>query len=205
MAVVTLWNRELGVAEEAELFDNVSLLDFNEAQDKWRPTLREAAEKLREAGEGVPAYVHWDWRQKSRLLGRLDVTFYGIRCSGLLQGLMMVDAGTMERCRVQDDKGKELIYVDYVETAPWNIPEYMAALEREAKYSRVGTRLMQAAVQLSLDSELKGRVGLHSLPRAESFYGKLGMTAVGRDAKKQNLLWLEFTPSAANEFMETYK
>lgn len=205
MATVTLWNRGLGAEEEAELFDNVSLLDFNEAQDKWRPTLREAAEKLREAGGAVPAYVHWDWRQKGRLLGRLDVTFSGIRCAGLLQGLMMVDVGTMERCRVHNDKGKELIYVDYVETAPWNITEYMAALGREAKYSRVGTRLMQAAVQLSLDGELKGRVGLHWLPKAENFYRKLGMTEVGRDAKKQNLLWLEFTPSAAQDFMEAYK
>lgn len=204
MASVNLKNRDDGTEREADLFDDVSMNDFTESQDIWRPVLLAACATLKLQGKPIPLYKHWDWRTKSGFLGRLDVTFFGIRCDAHLQGLMKADLGTLYRCRLGDQKGKEFVYVDYVETAPWNIPDYMEPLGFKALYSRVGTRLMQAAVQLSLDNELKGRVGLHSLPDAEGFYRELGMTPGERDATKQNLLWFEFTPEAAQDFMEKY-
>lgn len=200
---VNVRHRGTGSDVEAELFDDVTLDDFNESQATWRPVLWQAAAIMKLAGKPLPRYKHWDWRTKSAALGRLDVSFYGIKCGGHLQGLMKVDTGTLERCRIDAQKGQDLVYVDYVETAPWNIPEYMEALGREALYSRVGVRLMKAAVQLSIDNELKGRIGLHSLQDADAFYRKIGMTPLMRDPTKQNLLWFEFTPEAAQIFMET--
>lgn len=203
-ATVTLFDRLASGESKAEVFDDVSLVDFVESQDKWRPVLWAAANILRLSGQALPRYKHWDWRTKKDFLGRLDVTFFGLKAAGVLQGLMKVDTGTTERCRTEAQKGQELVYVDYVETAPWNIQEYMEALGRSAWLARVGVRLMQAAVQLSIHNELKGRVGLHSLPDAEGFYSKIGMTAGARDPKKQNLLWFEFSPESAKTFMETY-
>jgi len=78
----------------------------------------------------------------------------------------------------------------------------MKVLGYEALYSQVGTRLIQAAVELSFANEFKGRVGLHSLPDAEGFYRRIGMSPVSQDPKKQNLLWFEFTPEAAHVFLE---
>lgn len=201
---VKLLQRYDGTEIEAALFDNVSIDDFIESQDDWRPILIAASFKLQLQGKPMPTYKHWDWRTKTGFLGRLDVTFFGVRCDGSLQGLMKADTGTTYRCILDKQKGKELVYVDYVETAPWNIPAYVKVLGYEAQYSRTGTRLMQSAVQLSLDNELKGRVGLHSLPDAEDFYSGLGMTPVAHDAQKQNLMWFEFTPEAAQHFMEKY-
>jgi len=199
---VKLKSQDDGSEQDADLFDDVTIDHFQDSQDTWRPVLIAAATALKLAGKPIPLYKHWDWRKKANFLGRLDVTFYGVRCDEHIQGLMKADLGATQRCRIEEQKGKELVYVDYVETAPWNIQEYMEALGFQPIYSRTGTRLMQAAVQLSIDNEFKGRVGLHSLPDAEGFYRGIGMTPLTRDANKQNLLWFEFTPEAAQSFME---
>jgi hypothetical protein len=61
---------------------------------------------------------------------------------------------------------------------------------------------MGAATQLSIEEGLKGRVGLHSLPAAESFYEQsLGMSALGRDPQKQNLMYFEFSSEQASAFL----
>jgi hypothetical protein len=201
---VTIRDLQSNSEVEAEVYDNVTLADFAESQGLWRPVLWAAGRLLQLQGRSLPRYMHWDWTQKAPALGRLDVSFVGLKFGGHLQGLMKADTGSVNRCRLDEQKGSELVYVDYVETAPWNIPEYMEALGRKALYGRIGTRLMQAAVTLSLESELKGRIGLHALPGAEDFYRRIGMTATSRDEDKQNLLWFEFTPEAAKEFVRRY-
>mgnify|MGYP001574334861 FL=1 len=62
--------------------------------------------------------------------------------------------------------------------------------------------LLLAAVQLSLDEEFQGRIGLHSLPQADDFYStKCGMTSLGRDGRYQNLTYFEMTREQAAEFL----
>jgi hypothetical protein len=66
----------------------------------------------------------------------------------------------------------------------------------------VGTRLFEAAVQHSMEEGFHGRLGLHALPGSEGFYvNGCGMTPVGRDPHKQNLLWCEFTPQQAERYL----
>jgi hypothetical protein len=94
------------------------------------------------------------------------------------------------------------ISIDYVETAPWNIKAFTQAMGLQPRFSAVGTRLLEAAIRLSIDEGFKGRVGLHSLPASEGFYlSGCGMTGVERDPNKQNLLWCEFTPEQAERFL----
>jgi hypothetical protein len=104
--------------------------------------------------------------------------------------------------RLQSQKGKPVVYIDYLETAPWNVKFLMKALGRKTRFSSVGTRLVEAAIRKSLEEGFKGRVALHSLPGAERFYLDVcGMTAFERDPAKQNLLWCEFTPEQAESFI----
>lgn len=78
----------------------------------------------------------------------------------------------------------------------------MRELGGGAQYGAVGTRLLEAAVRKSLEEGYKGRLALHSLSGSERFYLDVcRMTAVGRDAAKQNLLWCEFTPEQAERFL----
>jgi hypothetical protein len=92
--------------------------------------------------------------------------------------------------------------VDYLETAPWNIKPLMQALGKRPQFAAVGTRLIEAAVRKSLEEGFRGRLALHSLPGSERFYLEVcGMAAVARDPAKQNLLWCEFTPEQAENFL----
>src|SRR5260370_25615353 len=131
----------------------------------------------------------------------LAITFCGLSCDGKLQGLMkLLTVG--HTCRLQEQAGKPIVYVDYLESAPWNIKPLMKALGQLPQYSGIGTILLGAAVRKSQEEGFKGRVALHSLPTSEQFYLKAcGMTAVGRDPGKQNLLWFEFTPDQADRFI----
>ncbi len=55
-------------------------------------------------------------------------------------------------------------------------------------------------------SKEKGRIGLHSLPQANSFYAYVcGMTDLGQDATYENLRYFELEPERARNFIEKGK
>ena len=202
---VLIIDNKTGAPVEAELFDEVTVEHFIETQQEWRPIVFKAARQLAAHGhrELIPQHFHWDWAAKAPELGVLANTFYGIRYDNKLQGLMKVEiVGEFCRCRLPEQDGKALVYVDYVEVAPWNLKVLMAGLGEKPRFNAIGTRLVEAAVRKSIEEECKGRIGLHSLPVTEPFYSKIcGMTPVGRDSAKQNLLWLEYTPEQAKRFL----
>lgn len=73
---------------------------------------------------------------------------------------------------------------------------------RPAALSGVGSILMHAIVELSKEQEFKGRVGLHSLPQANSFYANTcGMTDLEIDPAKEGLHYFEMTPEQAEAFI----
>lgn len=194
-----------GKPVEAELFDEVTVEHFIETQQEWRPIVLKAARQLAARGSHqlIPQHFHWDWTAKAPELKVLANAFYGVRYENKLQGLMKLETvGQFCTCRLPEQAGKALIYVDYVEVAPWNLKALMSALGEKPRYNVIGSRLIEAAVLRSKEEDCKGRIGLHSLPMTESFYIKAcGMTPVGRDPAKQNLLWLEHTPEQADKFL----
>jgi hypothetical protein len=51
------------------------------------------------------------------------------------------------------------------------------------------------------EQDFRGRIGLHSLPAAEEFYGTVcGMTDLGRDESYQGLRYFEMTAAQAAAF-----
>lgn len=201
---VELIDEDTGEAVEAEVFDEVTVEHFIETQTEWRPVVVEAARTLAKQGraELIPQHWFWDWRRKAPMFTQMGVVFYGLSCRGKLQGLMEVQTGGLRcRCRLPEQAGKPLVYVDYLEVAPWNIYRLMESIGQKAQFSAVGRRLLEVAVRLSIDEEFQGRVGLHLLPVSEGFYQSAGMIAVGRDPAKENLLWCEFTPEQAKKFL----
>ena len=201
---ITLVDNETGDLVEAQLFDEVTTDHFLETENEWRPLVRSAALRVLQeerSGEQIPQHWHWDWTSKTPELGKLGVTFYGVECVGKLQGLMKLET-VGYYSRIPDQRGAPLVFVDYLETAPWNIRPFMVALGLRARFSGVGTQLIEAAVRLSMREGYEGRIGLHSLPVAENFYLRAcKMTSVERDPGKQNMLWCEFTPEQAQKFL----
>lgn len=173
-----------------------------EVEQEWGPFRRNAARRLLQSGtppQQVPSHWHWDWGTKSQNLQLLAYRCFGIECDRKMQGMMMVlTAG--KQARLGPDVGKPLVYIDYLESAPWNV----IPLVDVPIYSGIGMVLMRTAIQLSLDEGFHGRVGLHALPQAEEFYrDKCGMQGSGNDTQYQNLPYYEMTRDLAQQFMAT--
>ena len=90
------------------------------------------------------------------------------------------------------------MYVKYIETAPWNLREYLG---EEARFAGVGTSLIIAAIEVSVEEEFRGRIALHSLPQSERFYEKF-MENLGIDKDVEGLRYFELTEERAREFMK---
>jgi hypothetical protein len=146
-----------------------------------------------------PKARHWDWRRKAVVLsGMLGNPGFSVVCSGLTQGMMILDT-SMKRCRIPSQKGRDLVYVEFVENAPWNRRELLFDPPR---YRGIGTVLIRAAIELSKAEDFKGRIGLHSLPQANSFYANTcGMVDFGVDENHDGLRYFEMTPEHAEAFI----
>jgi hypothetical protein len=89
-----------------------------------------------------------------------------------------------------------LLYVGFLESAPWNT----RTLSNRPRFKAVGTTLMFAAVEISRENGWHGRLGLHSLPQAEEFYRRVGMTRLRTDPEHEGLAYYELTADTAALF-----
>ena len=199
---VFLLNVASGNPEPAELLDAITEKQLADWEAEWMPALFNALQRLNRAGierARWPQSRHWDWRRKAAgLQHMLGSPGFSIMCGGVTQGMMLTDTVT-RRCRIERQVGKNLVYVSFVENAPWNRKE----LFDPPRYQGVGSILMRAAVELSKEHEFKGRLGLHSLPQANGFYANVcGMSDLGPDASYEGLRYFEMTPEQAEAFIE---
>jgi hypothetical protein len=201
---VFLLDVERGTAESAELWDAITEQQLADWEAEWVPELFKAMQKMRRLNvprRFWPQSRHWDWRKKTQALqGMLAHPGFSIMCRGMTQGMMIVDTVT-KRCRLPTQKGKDLVYVEYLENAPWNRKELLFDPPR---YRGVGTILMRGAIELSRSEGFKGRVGLHSLPQSNSFYANTcGMTDLGADSDPNYspMHYFEMTPEQSEVFI----
>lgn len=198
---VYLLNVERNAPEQGDLLDATTEQQLADWEAEWVPELFKAVQRLHRAGierRLWPQSRHWDWRNKAKALqGMLAHPGFSVVCGGVTQGMMILDT-TTKRCRVEGQKGKNLVYVEFVENAPWNRRE----LCDTPRYRGIGSVLIRAAVSLSQHEEFKGRIGLHSLPQANSFYANTcGMTDLGIDTDYEGLRYFEMTPEQAEAFI----
>ena len=120
---VFLYEVESGKPVAADLLDAIQEHQLADWETEWVPVLFEAMRRLRQAGVARahwPQSRHWNWRDKVGILQKmLAYPGFSLVCGGVTQGLMIVDT-TTKRCRLEPQKGKPLVYVFFVENAPWN-------------------------------------------------------------------------------------
>ena len=119
------------------------------------------------------------------------------------EALMMASYQDERRlcCRVESQKGLPLLYVDYVEVAPWNLP----MLNAVPRFRGLGGFLMEQAIIAGRLLGAEGRVGLHALDQALPFYRNCGMTEMFRERIGLSIslyTYFEMTPPAARYFVE---
>ncbi len=200
VSTVYLLDVASGGSVEAQLRDAIEQAQLDDWQSEWQPALQGVIQDLARRGVPMnqwPQSWHWNWAQKTvRVQGLLAFRGFSIVAHGVTQGLAQIDLTRSGRELTQ--VGKPIVYVDYLEVAPWNRP----GLGVPPRLRGVGSALITAAVALSVEEDFKGRIGLHSLPQADSFYCKIGMIDLGQDAAYQNLKYFEMTAECARAFLE---
>lgn len=163
VSMIFLLDGATGESVEAELHDAIEQAQIKDWLTKWRPALQEVLQELVRRGVPMsqwPQSWHWDWATKTaRMQGLLAFRGFSVIARGETQGLAQVDL--TKASREPSQAGKPLVYLDYLEVAPWNRPE----LGRAPRLRGVGSALITAAVASSVDEGFKGRLGFIRYPR----------------------------------------
>lgn len=190
--IVSIIRRSDSTAVEAELLSNLDVSDLLLVERQWDLVRHNIHQQLLKAGvsrKKWPESLHWNWGTKSNQLKQLAIAGFGIVSAGTWQAVCLTDCVSYTS-RIPSSLGKPLVYLDYIEVAPWNWN--IAEIGHDGEFGACGSILFDRVEQQSRDEGFKGRVGLHALPQAEEFYSQsCGMTVVGRDAAKQGLMYFE--------------
>lgn len=197
---VALFDRHSGGAVRATLIERIDVGYARRADSQWLTFLN--AEIAHGKASGVPIrppeHARWEWEKKVALTGHLLLyPTMAIEHEGTAQGLMLLQTDG-EFARLPAELGKPLVHAMFLASAPWNLSTVVA----RPRFKGVGTTLLRAATEVSLDLGFKGRIGLHSLPQADDFYLRLGMTPLGKDPTKQDLIYYEMSPAQAAQFLK---
>ena len=150
----------------------------------WAKAIEKEAERAQVAGLNPLEHTHWDWRNKADSVETGRHMLVAVESDDDVQGLMAI---LRLPCPARLGDGS-VIYVDYLETAPWNLKNRSA----RPRFLGVGTVLVSEAVRISVEEGFEGRVGLHSLPQAEASYLKCGMARLAEDPAYYDLAYFQY-------------
>jgi hypothetical protein len=191
-----LFNRYTGSSEPASIFHGLDEKNFADFEAAWKPALDGRAAEFEAWEEKAEANVqdaHWDWVKKAKAEGQFDT--YAVECGDMTQALMLIDCRP-RRARLRTQYN-ELCYVELIASAPWNRIKF----SDKPKYKGAGRTLIATAISLSVELELQGRLGLHSLAESLNWYPFLGFTDCGYDENKK-LQYFEMTEESAKAFFQ---
>jgi hypothetical protein len=164
------------------------------AETEWARARERAAIEKAVMGLAPFEHAHWNWRNKARSIEAGLHMLVTVEAKSDVQGMMAV----LRKPRHSQASGKDVLYVDFLEAAPWNL----RISSSQPQFLGVGTVLIAEAIHLSLEMGLEGRVGLHSLPQAEAFYkGRCQMTGFGADPSYFDLTYFEYIGQQAIEWI----
>ncbi|BDA76201.1 hypothetical protein CAL7716_103670 (plasmid) [Calothrix sp. PCC 7716] len=144
---------------------------------QWKDLLRQYAQEDK--------WWDWEFKLQSIINKQGNREGYAIEYEGETQGLMMIE---VEMHGSQITRGKRLVYIDGVASAPLN----RVKIQNPPKLRGVGSTLLMFARRRSLELGYEGRVGLHALPDAEEFYDDQGMLDLGKDGDYEDLTYFEY-------------
>ncbi|MCI0682120.1 MAG: hypothetical protein L0Y71_08450 [Gemmataceae bacterium] len=168
---------------QASVYRDYPANQLEEIESSWAKARESAAARGQAVGLAPFEHGHWDWRNKADSVEGGHHMLVAVELDGGIQGLMAV----LRHPRPARLGDGHLVYVDYLESAPWNLK----GAADPPRFLDVGSILMAEAVRISVEGGFEGRVGLHSLPQAEAFYNKCRMTRLGNDPDYYDLPYYE--------------
>ncbi len=120
---VIITDRSNGTEIQATLDTDVPLLRLVDAEAAWAPYRWEAIRQFLASGGPLPEHCHWNWASKALRFDRSLHRILAIELNDGIEGLIWIWLrGYL--ARLPAALGQPLVYVDYLETAPWNAREY---------------------------------------------------------------------------------
>ena len=202
VAIEEVTTRSLVAAELDDALPVDALFDIEDGWERSRKAMKQALRRAKVSRRHLPQSLHWNWAGKSVLMVLRhrphDYRVFGLRVGQEWQGAMLT-LKNENVAKLDSVKGQPLIYVDFLESAPWNWT--VPAINQVRRYGKVGPVLLRFAVEQSIAEGFGGRLGLHALDQAEGFYTGIGMTPLGPDEDKDDLAYFEFTEQSASSFL----
>jgi hypothetical protein len=180
---------------QASVYRDYYSSELEEIEASWATSREKAVERGATAGLAPLEHSHWDWRKKADSVEAGHHMLVALELDGEIQGLMAI----VRRPRRARSGASYVVHVDYLESAPWNLRGSVDP----PRFLGVGTVLMVEAVRISVEEGFDGRVGLHSLPQAEAFCDKCGLTRFGEDPIYFDLVYYEFTGRNGVDWLST--
>ena len=145
---VWLKEKSTGRLEPAILIHEMETSQVIAASNAWKPFVEARRDELfkRQASlSDWPQHSHWDWEEKAEsVAGILAYNIAGIECREDIQGLVLL-ATDGKLCTIPSQRGKPLVYVHFLATAPWNDPNFTP----EPRFGLVGLVFLAYAVMVS--------------------------------------------------------
>jgi hypothetical protein len=202
-----------GASVQAQICLGLEERHLRDHELAWRPPMlkaaRDAQARCTKAGSvDMPMFraecaklrvedFNWDWRRINAVYkSDSDYALLAIECEGHAQGLMLIE--TVNHATRLSPKGEPLAYVELLTSAPWNRGTFITTQQ----FNFTGYALVATAISFSQKKNFAGRVALHSVSGALSFYaGKCGMSSLGADPMKKGLEYFEMSSQQADTFL----
>ena len=202
----------------AELDDDLAVAALAEVEAEWSTFRRAGNDRLvREGRSHLVHHGNWNWNNawKTEGVGSGRFRLVGVRIGDAWQGVMSLYSRPIncylyprwkrwvERIYPGTFKPPQGVYVDYLETAPWNYEPFVEP--HPPRFRGIGIALILDAVRSSMSLGLRGRIGLYSLDTSEGFYRRLGFEGLFRDRSPSSptcgLRYYELHPDAAAKLL----
>ena len=144
----------------------------------------------------------WNWEQKAFYIFQKPDEYDCFTISSLdSKGAHIAEALLIAFHPKQSEQEQgRVFYVDYLASAPWNRDSIFP--NQVVKIKGLGSHLLKFSSKYYKESiQYKAGFLLHSLPKAEGFYMKIGMVDLGIDTSKENLRKFEMLEQACINFM----
>ena len=143
-------------------------------------------------GESSLEDAHWNWLKKHQC-------YYGAQYDWFF---FLVDEVPQGACLVYHPKeaistNENIFYIEFLAVAPWNRPNIIA----KQRFKGVGSKLLKHVMCYAEDSlGINKGFSLHSLPKAEGYYKKIGMIRFPQK-DKDGLGYFEMPEKQRHDFL----
>lgn len=185
----------------ADIVNGWDLGPASQCDSLWGGFSYQILEFIKESDESIQQQLlddchledfHWRWLAKHKNYHSDQYNWFFLMADGVPQASCLIYHP--KKSSQSDD---DIFYIEFLAVAPWNRPNPI----KKQSFKGLGSLLLKAVI-MHAENELGMKKGfsLHSLPKAEGFYSKIGMIRVtGLD--KDSLAYFEMLEIPKQDFL----